>query len=157
MSAIARVTPTTFIFLGGDTLHHVGQLRPSGAFQDNIPCPGDLLADARSAISTDFFWSSKTQPDAFDVESRTQPFFALSDVTGSFYVDPVAATVSVDKLAAFDGDTDFFTVIAHDRSILGTLPFFPDSLSTWQKDGLKQKTAWLFIDPENPAFLFSPV
>jgi hypothetical protein len=157
MSALARVTPTSFIVLGGDTLHHVGQLRPSGAFQDNIPCPGDLLADARSAISTDFFWSAKTTPGKFDLPSRTQPFFALSDVTGSFYVDPLAATVSVDKLAAFDADSDFFTIIAHDRSIPATLPYFPVSLSTWQKDGLKQKTAWLFIDPTNPAFLLSPV
>jgi hypothetical protein len=131
MSALARVTPTSFIVLGGDTLHHVGQLRPSGAFQDNIPCPGDLLADARSAISTDFFWSAKTTPGKFDLPSRTQLFFALSDVTGSFYVDPLAATVSVDKLAAFDADSDFFTIIAHDRSILATLPYFPASLSTW--------------------------
>ncbi|KAJ7237523.1 hypothetical protein B0H12DRAFT_1190546 [Mycena haematopus] len=156
MSALARVTPSSFIVLGGDTLHHVGQLRPSGAFQATVPCPGELLADARSAISTDFFWSAKTTPGAFDLPSRTQPFFALSDLADSFYVDPVAATVSVDKLAAFDADADFFTIIAHDRSILSTLPYFPASLSTWQADGLKGKTAWLFVDPTNPAFLLSP-
>ncbi|KAF8177572.1 beta-lactamase-like protein [Mycena galopus ATCC 62051] len=156
MSALARVTPSSFIVLGGDTLHHVGQLRPSGAFQTNIPCPGDLLADARSAISTDFFWSANTTPGAFDLPSRTRPFFAVSDATDSFYVDPVAATISVDKLAAFDADADFFTIIAHDRSILETLPYFPASLSTWQADGLKANTAWLFVDPTNPAFLFSP-
>jgi hypothetical protein len=157
MSALARVTPSSFIVLGGDTHHHVGQFRPTGAFQDTIPCPGDLLADARSAISTDFFWSTKTTPGAFDIPSRTKPFFALSDVPGSFYEDPVVATLTVDKLAAFDADADFLTIITHDQSIQSILPYFPVSLSTWQADGLKAKTAWQFVDPANPAFLFSPV
>ncbi|KAJ6592808.1 hypothetical protein B0H19DRAFT_1279534 [Mycena capillaripes] len=162
MSAIARVTPTSFIILGGDTLHHVGQLRPSGqlhpsgGFQDSVPCPGHLIAHAKSTISTDFFWSPKSTPGAFDLPSRTQPFFALSDIPGSFYADPLAATLSVDKLAPFDADTDFLTVVAHDLSIIGDLPYFPKSLSTWQKDGLKQKLAWLFVDPSNPAFFLSP-
>jgi hypothetical protein len=157
MSALARVTPSSFIVLGGDTHHHVGQFRPTGAFQDTIPCPGDLLADARNAISIDFFWSTKTTPGAFDIPSRTKPFFALSDVPGSFYEDPVTATLTVDKLAAFDADADFLTIITHDQSIQSILPYFPASLSTWQADGLKAKTAWQFVDPANPAFLFSPV
>ncbi|KAJ6493202.1 hypothetical protein C8R45DRAFT_824920 [Mycena sanguinolenta] len=155
MIALARVTSSSFILLGADSLHHVGQLRPSGAFQANVPCPGELLAEARSAISTDFFWSAKTKPGAFDIPSRTQPFFALSDLADTFYADPVAATLSVDKIAAFDADPDFLTVIAHDRSILATLPYFPTSLNTWQADKLKAKLAWLFVNPANPAFLFS--
>ncbi|KAJ7457013.1 hypothetical protein FB451DRAFT_1564416 [Mycena latifolia] len=157
MTALARVTPTSFIVLGGDALHHAGQLRPHGAFETNVPCPGDLLAAARSAISTDFFWSDASTPGAFDLPSRTQPLFALSDTPDSFYADPGAATVSVDKLAALDADGDFFVLIAHDLSIQATLPFFPASLADWQKEGLKARAAWQFVDPANPAFLFSPV
>ncbi|KAJ7146201.1 beta-lactamase-like protein [Mycena epipterygia] len=157
MTALARVTPTSFIVLGGDALHHAGQLRPHGAFEENFPCPGDILAAARGAISTDFFWSDASTPGAFDLPSRAQPLFAVSDTPDSFYVDPIAATVSIDKLAALDADADFFVLIAHDLSVSATLPFFPASLAGWQAAGLKPATVWQFVDPENPAFLFSPV
>ncbi|KAF7327361.1 Metallo-beta-lactamase superfamily protein [Mycena kentingensis (nom. inval.)] len=157
MIALARVTPTTFIILGGDTLHHVGALRPGGAFQITVPCPGELLESAAGKISTDFFWSSGSLPGKFDITTRTQPLLALSDVDGSFFVDPPAGTVSVAKLAAMDADADFLTLVTHDGSISAALPLFPASLSDWKKEGLKEKLAWLFVDPENPAFLFSPV
>ena len=68
MTALLRVTTMTFVVLGGDALHHVGQLRPHGAFETNFPCPGDLLEAARGAISTDFFWSDDTKPGAFDLQ-----------------------------------------------------------------------------------------
>ncbi|KAJ7127595.1 beta-lactamase-like protein [Mycena crocata] len=156
MTAIARVTPTSFLLLGGDALHHAGQLRPHGPFQTNFPCPGELLESAREAISTDFFWSDASKPGVYDLPSRAQPLFALSDTPDSFYADPIAAFVSVDKLAALDADADFLTLISHDLSIAATLPFFPASLNDWQATGLKQRVSWQFIDPANPAFLFSP-
>ncbi|KAJ6578792.1 hypothetical protein DFH09DRAFT_913668 [Mycena vulgaris] len=157
MTGLARVTPTSFIVLGGDALHHAGQLRPHDAFETNFPCPGDLLETARDAISTDFFWSDASTPGAFDLPSRAQPFFALSDTPDSFYEDPITAVVSVDKLAALDADADFLVLISHDLSVSATLPFFPASLADWQASGLKPRTVWQFVDPANPAFLFSPV
>ncbi|KAJ7718414.1 beta-lactamase-like protein [Mycena maculata] len=157
MTALARVTPTSFILLGADALHHAGELRPHGNFETNFPCPGDLLDAARDAISTDFFWSSNSTPGAFDLPSRAQPLFAVSDTTDSFYVDPVEATVSIDKIAALDADADFFVLFSHDLSITAILPYFPASLSGWQVEGLKPSSVWLFVDPANPAFLFSPV
>ncbi|KAK7057899.1 Metallo-beta-lactamase superfamily protein [Favolaschia claudopus] len=157
MTALARTTPTSFILLGGDTLHHVGQLRPTAALQSTVPCPGDLLASTRTAISTSSFWSVNSTPGAFDLPSRAQPFFALSDVAGSFYADPGEATISVAKFEKFDADKDFLTIVAHDASVGGVLPLFPESLSTWQEDGLKEKMAWLFLDERNEAFELSPV
>ncbi|KAJ7056808.1 hypothetical protein C8F01DRAFT_1155120 [Mycena amicta] len=158
MIGLARVTPTSFIILGGDTLHHIGALRPSGTFQSSFPCPGELLESAASGISTDFFWSADTTPGDFDLPSRTQPLLALSDTPDSFFVDPVAGQLSVSKLAALDADEDFLTLITHDASIstAGALPLFPASLASWQKDGLKEKLAWLFVDEDNGSFLFSP-
>ncbi|KAF8200033.1 hypothetical protein K438DRAFT_1759064 [Mycena galopus ATCC 62051] len=37
MTALARVTPSTFIVLGADTCHHAGQLRPRPKFQAVYP------------------------------------------------------------------------------------------------------------------------
>ncbi|KAF7301107.1 Metallo-beta-lactamase superfamily protein [Mycena indigotica] len=153
---LARTTPTSFIILGADTLHHAGALRPGGAFQANIPCPGELVESARSAISTDFFWSPRTGPGRFDIASRTEPLLALSDTPDSFFVDPTAAQLSVSKLAALDADKDFLTLVTHDGSITSALPTFPASLADWQKQGLKEKLAWLFLDGKNPSFLFQP-
>ncbi|KAJ6605074.1 beta-lactamase-like protein [Mycena sp. CBHHK59/15] len=155
MTALARVTPTSFVLLGGDTYHHVGQIRPLGDFQVNFPCPGDILEETKS-ISTDFFWSSGTTDGDFDLLSRTQTLFSVSDTPDSFYVDPKAATLSVDKVASLDADPDFFVVISHDFSVLSYLPYFPASLNYWQKSGLKENTVWKFLDEANPAFLFNP-
>ncbi|KAJ7627122.1 beta-lactamase-like protein [Roridomyces roridus] len=156
MTGLARVTPTSFIVLGADAMHHAGELRPVGNFLNNFPCPSEILEEASKAISTDFFWSTKSAPGSFDLPSRAQPLFSVSDIAGSFYVDPVAATVSVDRIAVFDADPDFFVLFTHDASITGVLPYFPQSVSDWQKEGLKERSVWLFIDPENDAFAFSP-
>ncbi|KAJ6619866.1 hypothetical protein B0H10DRAFT_2363672 [Mycena sp. CBHHK59/15] len=57
ISALARVTPTSFIMLAGDAFHHAGQLRPRPHFQHEYPCPAELLEETKSSISTDYFWS----------------------------------------------------------------------------------------------------
>ncbi|KAF7317228.1 Metallo-beta-lactamase superfamily protein [Mycena chlorophos] len=156
MIGLARVTPTSFIILGADTAHNLGVLRPSGSFQSNNPCPADILSSTTSSISTDFFWSANTTPGHFDLLSRTQPLLAISDLADSFFVDPDAGQLSAAKLSALDADEDFLTLITHDASLDAALPLFPASLATWQKDGLKEKLAWLFLEEGNPAFLFSP-
>lgn len=67
------------------------------------------------------------------------------------------AGVTLEKVATFDADEDFFVVISHDRSLLAQLPFFPASLGGWKKSGLKERSVWSFVDPGNLAFVFSPV
>ncbi|KAJ7637492.1 hypothetical protein B0H17DRAFT_1023511 [Mycena rosella] len=156
MSALARVTPTSFVSLGGDAFAHAGQIRPRPAFQKNFPCPAHLLEETASSISTDYFWSPQSRDGAFDMRSRAQQLLAISDVPDAFYVDPVAAQISPDKLAAFDADPDFFVVIAHDMSLVGSLPYFPASLDGWKASGLKERTVWNFANEANPAFVFSP-
>ncbi|KAJ7637464.1 hypothetical protein B0H17DRAFT_1172505 [Mycena rosella] len=149
MSALTRVTPTSFVSLGGDAFAHAGQIRPRPAFQKNFPCPAHLLEETASSISTDYFWSPHSRDGVFDMRSRAQQLLAISDVPDAFYV-------SLDKLAAFDADPDFFVVIAHDMSLVGSLPYFPASLNGWKASGLKERTVWNFANEANPAFVFSP-
>ncbi|KAJ7016092.1 beta-lactamase-like protein [Mycena alexandri] len=156
MAALARVTPTSFVILAGDTFHHAGVARPSPQFQKNFPCPAHLLEEAKSAISTDFFWSSGSRVGAFDVPSRTHAFFTISDLPTSGYIDPPTADVSLEKLTGFDADADFFLIASHDLSLKNSLPYFPAYLNDWQKSQLKRNTVWNFVDPANPAFRLSP-
>ncbi|KAJ7130625.1 beta-lactamase-like protein [Mycena epipterygia] len=157
ISALARVTPTSFISLGGDTFHHAGEARPRPQFQENYPCPAHLLEETKASISTNYFWSPKSREGAFDIRSRAQQLLAISDLPDAFSANPVTAQVSLEKLATFDADPDFFVVIAHDMSLLSSLPYFPASLNGWKASHLKEKSVWNFVDKTNPAFLFSPI
>ncbi|KAJ7130622.1 beta-lactamase-like protein [Mycena epipterygia] len=157
ISALARVTPDSFVSLGGDTFHHAGEARPRPQFQENFPCPAHLLEETKSSLSTDFFWSPKSSEGSFDMHSRAQQLLAVSDLPDSFYADPVTAQVSLEKLATFDADPDFFVAIAHDMSLVSSLPTFPASLNGWQASHLKENLVWNFVDTANPAFIFSPV
>ncbi|KAJ7446701.1 hypothetical protein FB451DRAFT_785716 [Mycena latifolia] len=155
ISALARVTPTSFVSLGGDTFHHAGEARPRLDFQSNFPCPAHLLEETKTSISTDFFWSPKSREGAFDMHSRAEQLFAISDLPDSFYADPVTSQVSLEKLARFDAHPDFFVVIAHDMSLESSLPYFPASLNGWKASRLKERTVWNFVNKANPAFAFS--
>jgi len=69
-----------------------------------------LLEESKSAISTDYFWSPGSRLGVFDLLSRVSQLLAISDVPGSFYADPVKSQVSLDKVAEFDADPDFFVI-----------------------------------------------
>ena len=156
MTGLARVTLTSFVILGGDTFHHAGEARPRPDFQTNFPCPAHLIEEVQSSISTDYFWSPRSREGFFDITSRAQPLLAISDIPGSVYSDPVASQVSLDKMATFDADPDFFVVAAHDMSLLSYFTTLPASLNGWKAAGLKQRTVWNFVDKLNPAFVFGP-
>jgi len=157
LSALARVTPTSFISLGGDTFHHAGEARPRPEFQKNFPCPAHLLEEAKMSISTDYFWSPHSDDGAFDLLSRAQQLFAVSDLPDSFYADPVTSQISLEKLATFDADPDILVLIAHDISLRSTIPYFPAYLNNWKANGFKEKTVWSFVEKGNPASVFTPV
>ncbi|KAJ7334280.1 beta-lactamase-like protein [Mycena albidolilacea] len=156
LSALARVTPTSFIALGGDAFHHVGEARPRPKFQENFPCPAHLLEEAKTSISTDYFWSPESQDGEFDMLSRSQQLFAVSDLPDSFYADPVTSQVSLEKLATFDADPDILVLIAHDISLISSIPYFPAYLSNWKASHFKEQTVWNFVDKTNPASVFTP-
>ncbi|KAJ7064337.1 beta-lactamase-like protein [Mycena amicta] len=158
LTALARVTRSSFIVLGGDSFHHGGQLRPRPAFQQRFPCPAHILDSSHHAVSTEYFWSPHSTLENFDLPSRASPLLAIPDIPGSFYADPVQAGVSLDKLAGFDADADFLLLPAHDMSVLGneTLPYFPAALDGWKDHGAKEKTVWSFLEEDSDGFVFRP-
>ncbi|KAJ7646925.1 beta-lactamase-like protein [Roridomyces roridus] len=157
ISALARVTPTTFVALGGDTFHHAGQTRPRPELQQNFPCPADLVEELKTSVSTDYFWSPDSHIGSFDIHSRTQPMLAISNLPGSVEQLPAIAQVSLDKIATFDADPDVLVVISHDISHRGNLPTYPASLNDWKAKNYKEKTVWNFANKSNLAFRFDVV
>ncbi|CAK5263757.1 unnamed protein product [Mycena citricolor] len=156
ITALARTTRSSFLVLGADSFHHPGAIRPRPAFQAQYPCPAHLLEDAKT-ISTDYFWSPKSISGVFDLPSRPEQLLAISDLATSFFANPVDSQISVEKLANFDADPDFFVVVSHDMSLRGVIPMFPAYLNRWKHDKLKENTVWGFLNKSSPSFIFTPI
>ncbi|KAJ6584950.1 beta-lactamase-like protein [Mycena capillaripes] len=150
--ALARVTPSSFVFLGGDACHHAGMFRPTTALHRAVPCPGELLAATRLSVSTVHF----PPPDAageFDLAARTAPMLDVAE--GGYYEEPPIARASIAKIGAFDANADVFIVLAHDISLVDVVGPFPTLLNAWQAKGWKHLVTWAFIDDANSAFRFN--
>lgn len=142
---LARTTPDTFVFLGGDICHHGGQLRPTpylplpkqispNPFQihrNTMPCPGALLLSIH--------------PN----HSATEPFYRIPGPLGvggnAINIDPAEAQNSLKKLHALDGHENVLTIIAHDNSLLDVLDFFPKSLNDWKAKKFREQGMWGFL------------
>ncbi|KAJ6584952.1 hypothetical protein B0H19DRAFT_1249867 [Mycena capillaripes] len=152
VSALARVTPSSFVFLGGDACHHPGMFRPTAKLHRHVPCPGELLAATRLSVSAGHF----PPPDAvgqFDLATRTTPL--LDVVENGLYEDVPTTRASIAKMTDFDANEDVFVMIAHDETLVDLVGPFPASLNAWQAKGWKSRATWAFLDEENVAFRFS--
>ncbi|KAL7788377.1 Metallo-hydrolase/oxidoreductase [Trichoderma ceciliae] len=138
MCALARTTPTTFVFLGGDTCHHGGEFRPSE--HRHLPeivhlqpygttCPGSLFEQSHPK------------------KSRKEPFYtvAVSPTGEGVAADANEARETVSKMQDFDASDDVFTVIAHDDSLLGIVDSFPKNMNDWKAKGWAKKGRWAFL------------
>ncbi|KAJ5208581.1 beta-lactamase-like protein [Penicillium cf. viridicatum] len=147
---LARTTPTTFVFLGGDCCHFAGAFRPSpsypipeylrGAGLDISfprPCPCSLLTGIH--------------PIAKSAEAaRSQPFYEVSRAAGSAYTFGDDAQESINRLQPFDSDPNVFILLAHDSVLFDVLPLFNDhpdlDINDWQQKGYKGQTHWGFLN-----------
>ncbi|EPQ56221.1 Metallo-hydrolase/oxidoreductase [Gloeophyllum trabeum ATCC 11539] len=145
MAGLARVTPTTFVFMGGDTCHHPGQFRPNPFIQKHLPCPASLLAN----LSHEHF------PKHIADRNTATPLLSIPPQPPTVYHDPPSAIKSIEKLQAFDGNPDVLVVLAHDASIERLLELFPFKANEWKAKGWKD-ASWDFLKKDNKAFRFSP-
>ncbi|KAF7365237.1 Metallo-beta-lactamase superfamily protein [Mycena venus] len=150
--ALARVTSTSFVFLGGDGCHHPGMLRPTEKLHRHFPCPGHLLAAARRSVSVKHFPPADAAGE-FDLAARTTPMLNVSEE--GLYEDTHTARSSIAKMGNFDANKDVFVVIAHDETLPDVIGPFPVLLNDWKAKGLKDRVLWAFVDEANPAFRFN--
>lgn len=150
MCGLARTTPSTFVFLGGDICHFGGSFRPTFTtpLPDPIPdshldtqlphpCPCSLFTESHPAGSS-------------SPASRTTPFFEVTSFPQSAYLDREQAASSIKELQRFDGHPDVLVCIAHDPTLIKVLPFLNDKpdgdLNDWQEQGLKKKAHWGWLN-----------
>jgi glyoxylase-like metal-dependent hydrolase (beta-lactamase superfamily II) len=118
--ALARVTasPDTFVFMGGDSCHHPGVLRPT-KYQ---PCPIDSLHSSSVLDSESVFTLSPAITHDYD-----------------------AALKTVQNIQELDASDDVFVILAHDNTLKGNVDFYPSTINDWKAKGYDKKTRWLFF------------
>jgi hypothetical protein len=135
---LARTSPDTFIFMGGDASHHGGEFRPTQYLP--IPkelnpsplkrrvgvCPGDLLQHVHRQGSAE------------------KPFYL---VTKGFAHDKAVADWTIDGLGEFDAHENVLLLTAHDDVVVdpAQFDFYPKTMNDWHKKGVAQKIKWLFL------------
>ncbi|KAH8782709.1 beta-lactamase-like protein [Diaporthe sp. PMI_573] len=146
LSALARTTENSFIFLGGDICHFGGTFRPT----EQVPMPALLSPDQvgiqdhlRAPYSSSHFLRCHPCPG----RARTTPYYTACCRPDSWYVDPAMARQSIERLKVVDGDDRVLVLIAHDPSTTNTIPLFPNgNLDDWEACGWKSKLRWRFLD-----------
>ncbi|KAI0385737.1 beta-lactamase-like protein [Hypomontagnella monticulosa] len=141
----ARVTsnPDSFILMGGDAVHHDGELRPHHwhPLPDSIsphpfhihgssPCPGHLFDNVlRAGKEEPFYIPSETGPGG-------EP---------SVHHNPPEATESIKKLQELDAHDNILVVPAHDQYMLSVVDFFPKLANDFKSKGWVEKVRWMFL------------
>ncbi|KAI6082335.1 beta-lactamase-like protein [Hypoxylon rubiginosum] len=143
---LARVTssPDSFILMGGDIVHHDGELRPHRwhplpesisphpfkPLSSSAPCPGELFEKVLR-------------------DGREQPFYMPTvKKSGDDHVvhfDSAEAAESIRKLQELDAYDHILVVPAHDQYLLGVVDFFPKLANDFARKGWVKKARWLFL------------
>ncbi|KAJ8110962.1 hypothetical protein OPT61_g6328 [Boeremia exigua] len=142
MCALARTSaePPEFILMGADIAHHGGQFRPS----KYMPLPEDIRANPLIAPYqvSDTFCPGALFQQIHPHKRSTEPFMKAD---GFIHDDAPVACQSIEGLLKLDAHDNIFTVIAHDKSLLDVVEFYPKSANSWKTLGWKEQSRWRFL------------
>ncbi|KAI4173846.1 MAG: hypothetical protein LQ348_006458 [Seirophora lacunosa] len=146
ISGLARTTPDTFVFMGGDVCHFGGSYRPSQYTPLPATIPSGVALDSdrfKHPCPCSLFTACHRDPP----NARTSPFYRVTQEPKGWYMDPVVAQQSVDRLEEFDADDNVFVCLAHDGGLIPVCDWFPDgTLNDWKAKGWKEKSKWGFLN-----------
>jgi glyoxylase-like metal-dependent hydrolase (beta-lactamase superfamily II) len=148
---LARVTssPDSFVLMGGDAIHHGGELRPHQwhplpesispnpfdvgfyltASPTASPCPGEVFANLLAEVGG----------------SKTSPFYRPSTGPASVHFDVAQAVDTIKRLQEADAHNNILIVAAHDASMLHVVDFFPKTANDFVQKGWVQKARWAWL------------
>lgn len=152
VNALARThaSPTpAFVHLGGDSIHHAGEIRPSEylPLPDSIkpsPLPSRYPAACPGEVFEPILRNGSRSEHILEYYDPFRD--AHADAKFALIYDEPALRDTVRKDEELDADRDVFTICAHDWSLKGVIPEWPHSLNQWREDGLKESTRWKFLE-----------
>ncbi|TVY65704.1 Cytochrome P450 monooxygenase andK [Lachnellula suecica] len=142
MCGLARVTANNFIFMGGDSCHHGGELRPS----KYLPLPSSISPNPLHPSSSAPCPGSLFEPLYRD-DDGTKPFYAIARLPDGKGVahDEDEAEETIGKVIEADANDEVLVVMAHDDSLLDVVDFFPKYANDFKHKGWVEKGRWLFL------------
>ncbi|PYH94847.1 Metallo-hydrolase/oxidoreductase [Aspergillus ellipticus CBS 707.79] len=137
MCALARTTadPPSFVFMGADACHHAGVLRPS----QYLPLPQSVSSQSLECYGG---CPGKVLMQLAAWKSVDEPFFQVA--RGPLFWDHPTAMKTVAKMQKLDAAESLLIVLAHDNSLGGYLPLFPERVNDWKVQGVDEATRWAF-------------
>lgn len=157
LCGLARVTAKsrqTFVFLGGDVAHHVGEFRPSPYnplpkeitlkstswyYAKNMSLQKPLLKERKRTVYRGADIRDRLHP----TESATEPFYTTLPEPVVFNAH--VASESLIKMEVFDAHEDVLVCLAHDLTLMDFLPLYPYTFNDWKVRRYKEKLRWQFL------------
>jgi len=134
--ARTSTNPDTFVFMGGDASHHPGEFRAS----EYVPLPSNIDPSPIAGLSAGCPGGMLQEMQRN--KRADQAFYIPSE---GFNKDSDVALDTIKGLQAFDAHPTVLMVVAHDTSLLDTLPFYPKSVNDWHSQSLGRKAHWRFL------------
>ncbi|KAI0416972.1 beta-lactamase-like protein [Xylaria grammica] len=134
---LARVTsnPDSFILMGGDAVHHGGELRPHAwhplpeailpnpfDIVSHTPCPGELF--------------EKLLPNGKEL-----PFYT----PGPIHYNIPEMVETIKRLQEADAHNNILIIPAHDVAFLNVADFFPKTANAFMEKGWGPKVRWAWL------------
>lgn len=136
LCALARVTiepHNTFVLMAGDVAHHPGVFRPSA----HIPLPKQISVGSVT-------YDGELLRGLIHPKHSADKSFIDVDEEPMCHNGP-QTKACVERLQLFDAREDVLVCIAHDLTLQGIVPSFPEVLDDWKDLGLKEKVRWEFL------------
>lgn len=143
LCVLARVTsdPPSFILMGGDAVHHGGELRPS----QFLPLPDEIQPHPFSPLQISVCPGHMFESLLRD-GNRSKPFYEPARQTKvQMNHDVDEAIRTIEKLQEADVRDDILFVAAHDASLLDIVEFFPRKANNFMQLGWVRKARWRFL------------
>lgn len=162
----------SFVFMGGDASHHPGEFRPSThmPLPDEIsphplfdaqqrggetPCPGalfeHLLRRPQGGEDGQGADGEGKRSDGGHDDGRDRPFYGI--VRGGVSIDPATTEETIEKMQEADAQGNVLVVIAHDKSLMGVVDFFPAYASDFADKDWVRRGRWAFLKEFKEALL----
>ncbi|KAI1199046.1 beta-lactamase-like protein [Nemania serpens] len=141
MCGLARVTsnPDSFILMGGDSVHHGGELRPHPWH----PLPEHISPDPFNITS-----HTPCLGEIFDKllpDGKEAPFYKPSRKPAGPHFDVPTMLETIEKLQGADAHDNILFVPAHDPSFLNVAEFFPKTANAFVEKGWVRRTRWAWL------------
>lgn len=141
--ALARVTsdPPSFILMGGDAVHHGGELRPS----QYLPLPKEISPHPFTSLAQSSCPGSLFDGILRDGDRSKTIYEPARQTKVQMNYDVDEAIRTIEKLQEADVRDDVLFVAAHDASLLDIVEFFPRKANSFMQKGWVQQARWRFL------------